>query len=755
MPSLYADLCRPDNCDGTFESNCDPKRAYRNIVQTLEEGDAKNDTMSFMGTYWKESGGHDASFYQHEWSKHGTCFSTLQPRCYSAYRPQEEVVIYFEKTIELFKTLPSYKWLSDAGITPSNGKTYDRTAVQAALEKGFGHPVTIKCHFGELDEIWYHFNIKGSFDTGQSGGVDNFIPSDPQGGQQKGFLISNGKLAVEGQPAKYRTKWNEVNSDMQNGDRLVYATLESIRANLDSTLRKLMRFFINHARGLTVSSQAAGYSMQQRLLLMSDDLSMNTHDLLAYHTRLRDRFGQTNRNPLGPTQRHNVPSRLHDIRVPMWAQNSINPPADRVPERSSQSKTLHRDQSVVFRRDTEGTREMPSQWTSSWHGNLPLRRGTPYPEENGRVRSRAQQQDPPRPSSAQLSQPFNAPLRNAMHSHDHRRQDQPRRPNSTEPTGLRRPHGRQHSGSDVEAGAGIGNSSRLRSHSQAQKTSGPVSVLFVDSFNGTRSILAHACAETLRLWTLDNGAASPFCALDSAATRLRSSLIRDTTIHGWTLHHATDARINHAALRTLFRHADTYEESDIGTRISKHEPRGLVASDFEDFDFLLTLDQRNFARLCHLRDLVPTSRARIFLLDNIQAPTSPPEGHPLYRTRDSTEVERYGSAANYEPLITTLQAALVAFLTAHTTWQPPEHPPFSYRYTPFRSRQFVAPVGIHEPTERRIEDLRRGTGCEIWIDRVILGGEGERRVRVVTVTGREEALRDEWEVVMRELGGWF
>ncbi|KAL9072453.1 MAG: hypothetical protein Q9157_005099 [Trypethelium eluteriae] len=212
--------------------------------------------MSFMGTYWKESGGRDASFYQHEWSKHGTCISTLQPKCYSAYRPQEEVVTYFEKTIELFKTLPSFKWLSDAGITPSNGKTYDRTAVQAALEKGFGHPVTIKCHYGELDEIWYHFNIKGSFDTGHNGGVDNFVPSTPQGikstcpkqvryipksrgsqrhsspdspghgcgnqrpfkgnghlnvlisGQQKGFLISNGKLAAQGQPASYRTKWN-------------------------------------------------------------------------------------------------------------------------------------------------------------------------------------------------------------------------------------------------------------------------------------------------------------------------------------------------------------------------------------------------------------------------------------------------------------------------------------------------------------------------------------------------------------------
>ncbi|KAL9072454.1 MAG: hypothetical protein Q9157_005100 [Trypethelium eluteriae] len=469
---------------------------------------------------------------------------------------------------------------------------------------------------------------------------------------------------------------------------------------------------------------------------------------------LRDRSGQTNRIPLGPTQRHNVPPRRYDMRVPAWAQNSINPPVDRVPERFSRSKTLHRDQPVAFRRDMQGVRETPSQLNPSWHANLPVRRGTPYPEEDGRVENCARQQDPPRPSSAQLPQRSNAPLRIERHSHEHRRQDQPRCSNSTAPTGFRHLHGRQHSSSETESAPSIEAGLHVRSYSQEHKISGPVSVLFVDSFNGTRSILAHACAEILRLWTLNNGAASPFCALDSAATRLRSSLIRDTTIHGWTLHNATNAHINHAALRALFRHADTYEESDIGSRISKHQPRGLITSDFEDFDFLLTLDQRNFSRLCHLRDLLPTSRARIFLLGNIQAPTSPPDDHPLYRSRDSAEIERYSSAANYEPLITTLQAALVAFLTTHTTWQQTEYPPFSYRYTPFRSRQFVAPVGIHEPTERRIEDLRRRTSCEIWIDRVILEG-GERKFRVVTVTGREELLRDDWEVVIRELGGWL
>ncbi|KAI9666658.1 MAG: ribonuclease T2-like [Bathelium mastoideum] len=171
----------PDKCDGTYESYCDHQRIYKNITQILEDEGSRGDILSFMGEYWKDLRGHDESLYEHEWSKHGTCINTLEPKCYPNYRAQEEVVTYFEKTVELFKTLPSYTWLSDAGITPSHSKVYDLTAVQNALQKGFGHPVTVKCHRGELDETWYHFNVKGGFNTGKDGGIQNFVPSDPDG----------------------------------------------------------------------------------------------------------------------------------------------------------------------------------------------------------------------------------------------------------------------------------------------------------------------------------------------------------------------------------------------------------------------------------------------------------------------------------------------------------------------------------------------------------------------------------------------
>lgn len=62
-----------------------------------------------MDTNWKDYQGNDESFWEHEWGKHGTCISTLDTTCYDDYKPQTEVVDFFEKTVELNKGLDSYK----------------------------------------------------------------------------------------------------------------------------------------------------------------------------------------------------------------------------------------------------------------------------------------------------------------------------------------------------------------------------------------------------------------------------------------------------------------------------------------------------------------------------------------------------------------------------------------------------------------------------------------------------------------------
>lgn len=165
----------PDRCDGTYDANCDPSRAYTNISAILTSFGA-TDLLQFMSTYWKDYQGNDESFWYHEWAKHGTCISTLEPDCYTDHKPTEEVVDYFQKAVDLYKGLPSYQWLKEAGIEPSTSKTYTFSAIQAALAAHRpGVQVTLGCKSSALNEIWYHYDVRGPLQTGE------FVAADPDG----------------------------------------------------------------------------------------------------------------------------------------------------------------------------------------------------------------------------------------------------------------------------------------------------------------------------------------------------------------------------------------------------------------------------------------------------------------------------------------------------------------------------------------------------------------------------------------------
>jgi ribonuclease T2 len=169
------DTTRPDRCDGTYDANCDASRAYTNISAIITSFSA-NDLLTFMSTYWKDYQGHDETFWEHEWAKHGTCISTLEPSCYNDHKPTEEVVDYFQKAVDLYKGLPSYQWLKAAGIEPSTSKTYTFSAIQAALAVNRpGVEVTLGCKSGALNEIWYHYDVRGPLQTGE------FVAADPDG----------------------------------------------------------------------------------------------------------------------------------------------------------------------------------------------------------------------------------------------------------------------------------------------------------------------------------------------------------------------------------------------------------------------------------------------------------------------------------------------------------------------------------------------------------------------------------------------
>ncbi|MCJ1465836.1 ribonuclease T2-like [Pseudocyphellaria aurata] len=164
----------PDHCDGTYDANCDASRAYTNISSIISAA-GQTALLGYMNTYWKDYQGDDESFWEHEWAKHGTCISTLQPSCYTNYVPQQEVVDYFQIAVDLFKSLNSYQYLSNAGIVPSSTSTYTAAAINAALKAPRGVSVTIQCDNSALNEIWYFFNVRGSVQTG------TFVATDPDG----------------------------------------------------------------------------------------------------------------------------------------------------------------------------------------------------------------------------------------------------------------------------------------------------------------------------------------------------------------------------------------------------------------------------------------------------------------------------------------------------------------------------------------------------------------------------------------------
>ncbi|KAJ8474553.1 hypothetical protein ONZ45_g15916 [Pleurotus djamor] len=157
----------PDNCDGTFEQDCDPARAYTDIASILTSNGA-SDTLSFMRTNWVDINGNNEQFWAHEWGKHGTCMSTLETRCLaSGSRRGAEATAFFQTVVKLFKTLPTYDFLASQGITPTTSKTFTLSALTSALKTASGgFTPALDCSSGTLNQISWYFNLRGSIIDG-------------------------------------------------------------------------------------------------------------------------------------------------------------------------------------------------------------------------------------------------------------------------------------------------------------------------------------------------------------------------------------------------------------------------------------------------------------------------------------------------------------------------------------------------------------------------------------------------------------
>ncbi|KAI0144587.1 ribonuclease T2 [Xylariaceae sp. FL1272] len=155
----------PDNCDGTYEENCDSSREYTDITSLLSNA-GESDLVSFMQDYWQSNNGSPEEFWEHEWGTHGTCVSTLEPDCYTDYTEGDEAVDFFKTAVALFKTLDTYTALSDAGITPSSSQTYTSSEIVAALKTLTGFEPILQCDSDEIYQVEYGFFANGPLQNG-------------------------------------------------------------------------------------------------------------------------------------------------------------------------------------------------------------------------------------------------------------------------------------------------------------------------------------------------------------------------------------------------------------------------------------------------------------------------------------------------------------------------------------------------------------------------------------------------------------
>lgn len=98
-----------------------------------------------VARYWIAQNQPNYEFWQHEFSKHATCFSSFDTgfngtnNCYGVtYQEGEDVVDFYETAALHYLKYPTFDWLSAANIVPSNTTTYKLSQIQDALSKASG-----------------------------------------------------------------------------------------------------------------------------------------------------------------------------------------------------------------------------------------------------------------------------------------------------------------------------------------------------------------------------------------------------------------------------------------------------------------------------------------------------------------------------------------------------------------------------------------------------------------------------------------
>ncbi|KAK6201231.1 ribonuclease T2-like protein, partial [Scheffersomyces amazonensis] len=200
----------PDNCDGSYEQFCDDELNLKphEIKSIVVDQFKDNELYSKMIHNWKNFNGDDENLWIHEFNKHGTCIKTLRPTCYYPYVKNQNIYDFYKISMNIYEKLPTFKFLEQAGITPSETKTYTKQEISDALSSQFeGLQVYFKCNrYQVLQEIWYYHYLKGSIKQEDFVPIPSLLNSNcPQEGIKflpKGWTPPNGPPSPNPNPGR-------------------------------------------------------------------------------------------------------------------------------------------------------------------------------------------------------------------------------------------------------------------------------------------------------------------------------------------------------------------------------------------------------------------------------------------------------------------------------------------------------------------------------------------------------------------------
>ncbi|XP_021363788.1 ribonuclease Oy-like [Mizuhopecten yessoensis] len=96
------------------------------------------------------------SFWEHEWTKHGTCASTLPATGSES--------LYFQKALDIAGTYGASKLLAKENIVPSSSRTYTLEEIETALTHQIGVNAIVECTKDEKTGKMMLYEVEICFD---------------------------------------------------------------------------------------------------------------------------------------------------------------------------------------------------------------------------------------------------------------------------------------------------------------------------------------------------------------------------------------------------------------------------------------------------------------------------------------------------------------------------------------------------------------------------------------------------------------